>query len=486
MLTGGVVATARELGGTHRRSCPHHGSARCHLSARSPGACLPSASVNLGSVGGTPAPPSRGDLAGSFAARLGAFLPPLPVRSGTTICSKTFVLSRPPRSRQWKSFAAMFSGLAQWLRGVFDFLGLFPRDAKLCFLGLDNAGKTTLLQMLKENRVSISKPTLYPQNEELLIRNIRFRTFDLGGHETARRIWRDYYATVNGILFVVDAADRTRFEEARQSCTSGGSEVVDCYTSWVCLVSRVVQIRALGGRFRPNFAPLPGHWPIFPSPLARVPNGYRRCPDYSDWMGWSRGGRQLASFDGPLHEPPPPRFRAPSPHCAMQVAPIFVRIRARNGFFVANRPFLARILTRIGTTCMARRDGVDSGGLVALRLRSIDMAQTCNGGCGQEGEANLPLGARVLTPAPGRYSSSFLPRRGDSAARSECCTTNAVSRCERAGVPSHARARECRGPHEGHTGAGCAARAAARPNSHLRGTRPWSLVPVRHAYAPPP
>jgi len=108
----------------------------------------------------------------------------------------------------------MFAGVSGWFRSLFDFLGLFPRDAKICFLGLDNAGKTTLLQMLKENRVSTNKPTLYPQSEELMIHNIRFRTCDLGGHETARRIWKDYYSSVNGLIFIVDAADRTRFEEA--------------------------------------------------------------------------------------------------------------------------------------------------------------------------------------------------------------------------------------------------------------------------------
>eukprot|EP00428_Durinskia_dybowskii_P016961 CAMPEP_0170226300 /NCGR_PEP_ID=MMETSP0116_2-20130129/12861_1 /TAXON_ID=400756 /ORGANISM="Durinskia baltica, Strain CSIRO CS-38" /LENGTH=236 /DNA_ID=CAMNT_0010477025 /DNA_START=1 /DNA_END=706 /DNA_ORIENTATION=+ len=70
--------------------------------------------------------------------------------------------------------------------------------------------------MLKEDRVSAIKPTLYPQSEELLIHNIRFRTFDLGGHETARRIWKDYYASVNGVVFILDAADRTRFNEARE------------------------------------------------------------------------------------------------------------------------------------------------------------------------------------------------------------------------------------------------------------------------------
>ena len=107
-----------------------------------------------------------------------------------------------------------------WFFDILTYFGFYSKNARILFLGLDNAGKTTLLRVMKDNRISIHQPTIHPNNAELIVGNVKFNTFDLGGHEAARKLWRQYSIDIDGIVFLVDAQDSSRFTEAKKELQS--------------------------------------------------------------------------------------------------------------------------------------------------------------------------------------------------------------------------------------------------------------------------
>lgn len=93
--------------------------------------------------------------------------------------------------------------------------GLYTKKANLLIIGLDNAGKTTLLGMLANDKIACHEPTAHPNHETLNIEGVEFSAHDLGGHMAARRLWQTYYANTSCVLFMIDATDIDRMEEAR-------------------------------------------------------------------------------------------------------------------------------------------------------------------------------------------------------------------------------------------------------------------------------
>uniref|UniRef100_A0A915KMZ7 ADP-ribosylation factor n=1 Tax=Romanomermis culicivorax TaxID=13658 RepID=A0A915KMZ7_ROMCU len=87
--------------------------------------------------------------------------------------------------------------------------------ARILMLGLDAAGKTTILYKVKLNEQVVTIPTIGFNVETVdLGKGVSFTVWDVGGQETLRPLWRHYFQNSRGLLFVVDSSDKDRFGEA--------------------------------------------------------------------------------------------------------------------------------------------------------------------------------------------------------------------------------------------------------------------------------
>ncbi|KAH3760797.1 ARF/SAR superfamily [Pelomyxa schiedti] len=87
------------------------------------------------------------------------------------------------------------------------------RDVRLLILGLDNAGKTTILRSLSNEAIQNVQPTRGFNVKSLRHGNFKLDVWDIGGHSAIRPYWRNYYSGVDGLIYVVDSTDDTRLIE---------------------------------------------------------------------------------------------------------------------------------------------------------------------------------------------------------------------------------------------------------------------------------
>ncbi|GFN76141.1 ADP-ribosylation factor 1 [Plakobranchus ocellatus] len=107
-----------------------------------------------------------------------------------------------------------------FLSKLFDALTSFQSSGyptRVLMLGLDAAGKTTILYKVKLNENVLTIPTIGFNVETVTpIKGVSFTVWDVGGQEKIRALWRHYYSNTQGLLYIVDSADVTRVDEAKE------------------------------------------------------------------------------------------------------------------------------------------------------------------------------------------------------------------------------------------------------------------------------
>ncbi|WVQ86185.1 hypothetical protein IAT38_008353 [Cryptococcus sp. DSM 104549] len=89
------------------------------------------------------------------------------------------------------------------------------KEMRVLFLGLDNAGKTTILKKLNGEDISDISPTLGFNIKSLIREGYTLNIWDVGGQRTLRPYWRNYFESTDAVVWVVDSSDRMRMGDCR-------------------------------------------------------------------------------------------------------------------------------------------------------------------------------------------------------------------------------------------------------------------------------
>lgn len=90
----------------------------------------------------------------------------------------------------------------------------FEKEQLQLVLGLDGAGKTTVVSALRQEHADALPTVGFAKPQVIKVLSSPITILDVGGGRSIRKIWPQYLAEVHGVVFVIDACDNRRFEEA--------------------------------------------------------------------------------------------------------------------------------------------------------------------------------------------------------------------------------------------------------------------------------
>ncbi|KAL1994221.1 hypothetical protein VTN49DRAFT_2890 [Thermomyces lanuginosus] len=93
---------------------------------------------------------------------------------------------------------------------------LKDKEMRILMLGLDNAGKTTIVKKIMQEDVNTVSPTLGFIIKTIEFQGYKLNIWDVGGQKTLRSYWRNYFEKTDALVWVVDATDRLRMDDCRE------------------------------------------------------------------------------------------------------------------------------------------------------------------------------------------------------------------------------------------------------------------------------
>ena len=93
-------------------------------------------------------------------------------------------------------------------------------ECRILLLGLDNAGKTTILKNLCNEDPTTTSPTRGFNVKTIQADSFKFNVWDIGGQKAIRQYWDNYYENTDALIWVVDSCDEIRLEETSMELDS--------------------------------------------------------------------------------------------------------------------------------------------------------------------------------------------------------------------------------------------------------------------------
>lgn len=94
--------------------------------------------------------------------------------------------------------------------------GTLKKESRILMIGLDAAGKTSILNKLHLNEMLATVPTIGFSVERVEYKNLEMVIWDVGGQSKIRPLWKFYMENTDAVIWVVDSSDKDRFEEAKE------------------------------------------------------------------------------------------------------------------------------------------------------------------------------------------------------------------------------------------------------------------------------